>query len=426
MIAHSPRQFRGQLGVPNAANDTSVVMIGDDPTSLTYANLPPAAFETGLATISDTFLHHAAALAVEITNGGYHVSLESGAANTRDVNTRRVINLPLEWAAQCMALESSYVGFGTFHDVFLRGTSADPQYEAIRLWWMAMCSRGVDTANANAPIDDVTINTTVGGMTPRNHQALREWIQRHASSALASLDDLGSGFTQVTTAIGLVGTQVADAEAARAATLAANQHQDYSTRFGTSVSALVQAFTRTANDAALPDLHKQMATYKERSRDTNTINMAIYAMATNMANINETNIPKCTPYLLNLFRNHDLIGQSVNLGDALNPFSVICAGHPNTKDVLELADKMTTVESGGSAISMSDASMFKTKDGRFPHTYLQVTDKLWAYALVVCAYSGTGSDVAQAFQETVFGSGTLSCTRGQTGGPQGEESLVAR
>ena len=121
-------------------NDTSVVMIGDDPTSLTYATLPPAAFETGLATVSDTFLHHAAALAVEITNGGHHVSLETGTANTRDVNTRRVINLPLEWAAQCMALESSYIGFGTFHDVFLRGTSADPQYEAIRVWWMAMCS----------------------------------------------------------------------------------------------------------------------------------------------------------------------------------------------------------------------------------------------------------------------------------------------
>jgi hypothetical protein len=45
----------------------------------------------------------------------------------------------------------------------------------------------------------------------------------------------------VTNAIGLVGTQVADAETARAASLAASQTHDYTSRF--AVSALVQAFT---------------------------------------------------------------------------------------------------------------------------------------------------------------------------------------
>jgi hypothetical protein len=52
------------------------------------------------------------------------------------------------------------------------------------------------------------------------------------------------------------------------------------------------------------------------------------------------------------------------------PFSVICQGHPNTKDALVLADKMAAVESE-TALSMEDASMFKTKDGR-SHTYGQV------------------------------------------------------
>ena len=86
----------------------------------------------------------------------------------------------------------------------------------------------------------------------------------------------------------------------------------------------------------------------------------------------------------------------MELGDGLNPFSVVCQGHPNTKDALALADKMATVESGASAISMDDASVFKTKDGRFPHTYGQVTDKLWAYALVVSVYTGPTSDLTTA------------------------------
>jgi hypothetical protein len=40
------------------------------------------------------------------------------------------------------------------------------------------------------------------------------------------------------------------------------------------------------------------------------------------------------------------------------------------------------------ALSMEDASMFKTRDGRFPHTYGQVTDLCVAYACLVGVYMG--------------------------------------
>ena len=150
-----------------------------------------------------------------------------------------------------------------------------------------------------------------------------------------------------------------------------------------SLSSSRGPITRIASDTDLPEVHTVLASYKERST---TINLALYAMAEHLPTINETNLPKCTAYLLNLFRTHDLVGNSIELGEGLNPFSIVCQGHPNTKDAITLAGQMETVETGGAAVSLSDAAVFKTKDGCFPKTYLQVVDKLWAFVLVVCGY----------------------------------------
>jgi hypothetical protein len=130
-----------------------------------------------------------------------------------------------------------------------------------------------------------------------------------------------------------------------------------------------------------------MASYDKRSRDSTTLNLAFSSHASHLAAINETNLPKSTPYLLELIRGHNLIGNSFELGEGLNPFSIICVGHPNTKDVLQLAERQSSVENG-SSVSLSDAIQFRTKDGRFPKTYLQATDKLWGLVLFVRVYFG--------------------------------------
>ena len=48
---------------------------------------------------------------------------------------------------------------------------------------------------------------------------------------------------------------------------------------------------------------------------------------------------------------------------------------------------------------MQDASLFKTKDGRFPHTYMQAVDKLWGMAVVVRVYSGEASPIFVALND---------------------------
>ena len=77
----------------------------------------------------------------------------------------------------------------------------------------------------------------------------------------------------------------------------------------------------------------------------------------------------------------------MELGLGHNPFSVVCSGHHNTKDILLLAERQAVVE-GGAAVSLQDTLEFKTKDAHFPKTYLQASDKLWAFCLLVRVYFG--------------------------------------
>jgi len=94
----------------------------------------------------------------------------------------------------------------------------------------------------------------------------------------------------------------------------------------------------------------------------------------------------------------------MELGAGLNPFSVVCSGHHNTKDVLVLAKRQATVDVGAT-VSLSDTLEFKTKDDRFPKTYLHASDKLWAFCLLCCVYFGEN----HVLYTTLFDSMQIVC-----------------
>jgi len=52
-----------------------------------------------------------------------------------------------------------------------------------------------------------------------------------------------------------------------------------------------------------------------------------------------------------------------------------------------LAKRQATVEAGAT-VSLLHTLEFKTKDAHFPKTYLQTSDKLWAFCLLCCVYFG--------------------------------------
>jgi len=137
----------------------------------------------------------------------------------------------------------------------------------------------------------------------------------------------------------------------------------------------------------LPNVHQVCASNEKRSRDNANINICLYTQSLQVSYINTVNLPKVSPWMLDIFRQHDLVGNGMELGAGLNPFSVVCSGHHNTKDVLVLAERQATVEAGAT-VSLLDTLEFKTKDARFPKTYLQASDKLWAFCLLCCVYFG--------------------------------------
>lgn len=391
-IAHAPRIYRGPLvptGLVNPAIDKTVALIGNSSALLSLVVLPIEAFARANSLARDVVATQLAHLHAAIANHETHVEPVATDDATTAVVYKRVLILPCEWAVTALLASSSYLTFLEFYDLFIAPNLGDAQFDNVSQWWTMASSRHV-AVNGDLTYP-MAVDITGVGIPPNINQELLTWAARGSISDLAGLVQNNPGFAAVTNAIGHVTNAVADAEAQRAAEAAARDAPlSYSARFGAGVAQLVQRYTRSASDAELPEVHGVLSSYKERSRDMNTLNLAFYAASLDTHAINETNLPKCTILLLTLFRSHDLVGNSIELGDGLNPFSIVCQGHPNTKDALVLADRMATVESGNSAVSMSDAAMFKTKDGRFPHTYGQVNDKLWAFVLVVRVYVGPG------------------------------------
>ena len=394
VLAHGPRLFRGLTATAHSAEGLVVALIGGDPTTLTHSVLPERAFvRPNDFPVTDDVAAHRVAYQAAKDAGEEFVTIPAIGAGISNTSARRVIVLPCSMAALAVSLPSSFLTPAQFYDTFLLPVIGDITHEPLFNWWKcATTNRAVDGV---CPME---IDMSEASMTAAEDQVLRGWVSRHVITDLMGLRGPPLALAQVTTAIGLVSTQLADTEAQRAADVAAAAITSYGGRFGEGTQALLQRFTRAQAEDLIPEVHQVMASYKERSRDATTLNLALYAAAQDLEQINETNLPKCTPYLLNLFRAHEVIGNTLELGDGANPFSIVCQGHHNTKDVLVLAEKLSTVESGGSAISMADASLFKAKDGRFPQSYLQSVDKLWAFVLVIQVYSGRTSTIATALR----------------------------
>jgi len=99
----------------------------------------------------------------------------------------------------------------------------------------------------------------------------------------------------------------------------------FSQCFGTPLANLVLRFCRVGADD-LPNVHQVCASNEKRSRDTANINIFLYTQSLMTSYIRQpVNLPKVSPWMLDVFRQHDLVGNGMGPGAGLNPFSVLCA-----------------------------------------------------------------------------------------------------
>jgi len=162
----------------------------------------------------------------------------------------------------------------------------------------------------------------------------------------------------------------------------------FTERNGEEPAAMLHRFCGVPGDDELPDVHKTMASYKDKSRDLVTINLGLLNRGNDLAEINEINMPRASSHTLALFRNHDIIATGLEFGEGMNPFSICCQGHVQSKEPLAFAEKQRLLESGTASVSLSDAVTFQSKDARFPRDVNQATDKLWGFSVMTDVYLG--------------------------------------
>jgi len=194
------------------------------------------------------------------------------------------------------------------------------------------------------------------------------WSRRTATTIFSHVPAANApGLNQVVAVVSQVANQLQTTEQTRVAKANARANMTFYQRFGTPLANLVLRFCRAGADAHLPNVHQVCASNEKRSRDTSNINICLYTQSLRVSYINTVNLPKVSPWMLDIFCQQDLVGNGMELGAGLNPFSVICSGHHNSKDVLVLAERQATVEARAT-VSLSDTLEFKTKDARFPKT----------------------------------------------------------
>ena len=403
-IAHTPRVVAPRItGGPAGPFDRlTIALIGDREDQIMPIVLPQAAFEEVTTRVLDDPLALEAALTAANPLDGPHAAATPA---TSEVDCRRAIILPCEWAGLALMAPEPTFTSQQFYDLFLAPIMADPatraRYAPIINWWR--CASTLTTVGGN---DVVRLRLTPG--VPNNAAAslvLTRWTASHVFNDLAGVNAPGTiassmavttAINASTTAITTLDTNIQAANATRAAEEAARRNVTFTQRHGASIAALVHRITNSADDTALPEIHRSMASYKDKSRDFATLNMALYTRVNDLATMNEINMPKATSHLINLFRSHNLIATGIDMGEGFSPFSMVCNGHPQSKDVLELADKQSAMEAGDNAISLSDATSFTTKDVRFPRTQQQAVDKLRAWSVAIDVYMGPTHTLAAA------------------------------
>ena len=338
---------------------------------------------------------------------GNHIIEPVIGAGTQALNIRKSIVIPGDLIAAVLTDPSFHHTPLEFYTKFLLPHLADAGWVASHTqllnWWGGVATH-TGTLLAPLYLNPVVFRSPTGPVLA----TLREICRRQVARDLAPLEiaAVAGGLPAVTGAIEALRTDITTHATVRETNETTRRDEDrarrertvtFTERNGTEVATLVQRFSGAGGDDDLPPVLKTMAAYKDKSRDLVTINLALYTRGAEIAAGTEVNLPKATSHLVSLFRSHNIIGLGLEFGEGLNPFSVACQGHVQTKELVELASKQALMESGDSSITMADATRFQTKDARFPRTVNQAVDKLWGYSIQLDVYLGVAHEFAAAY-----------------------------
>lgn len=407
-IGHSPTPIIPRLGAPAHALDGTM-----------YFKLGNAELDIVPLHVSDTDMFDRVLKIVHTDHADTLADLQAGGAGNQlghlvpgagvDPATyvRKSCLIPHDLVHAIMADNQIHYSPVEFWTRFMATPAATAGWAATNAnlitWWKAAATFSDDGHGHGLDDMAVTLPQPAGHSRTRLQAQLRRDVVRELAPlgrarALAGLPAVSTAIDTLRADVNALSTVRETNEDTRRNIDRARREAEktFTGRHGAGVAALLYRYTDVATDEDLPVIHRTLASYKEKSRDMTTINLALFSRGDAVPASNEINLPKATTHMVNLFRTHNIMGIGLEFGEGMNPFSIACQGHVQSREVVELAEKQASMESGDTSITLADAALFQTKDARFPRDVNQAVDKLWGFSVLVDVYFGAGHPYALA------------------------------
>lgn len=414
-LLKNPRRFTGSLANPSPLDGLVFGFSGPDSRTLAAVHLPTAAFETSAAyNVLDDPAAIRAGLEALPPDQTFHAYVNAGTPDMTNSGCRRALVLPMPWYAE-LAAHPDGISLKDFYDQFLATLPAAerPNYIDTFTWWRHAASRA---AGAGAR-ERSGLQVPTAQVLPTALRATREgWARTEVDRILAGLRAAPPPLTDTTFAEAFqnlradLALQHAAREARELAQFADREaredrrdaEQTFEGRFGAAKLEEVLRLLNLASQDDLPDTLRALARNKKKSDDQLVLQMAIDERASAPASAaDEYTKPQLSTHIIDLFRSYAWAATGDELSDGITPFNITFVSEPASKAVAAKVQRLVTVESGGTAMSYSDAEKFLKNDASFPVDTTACGFRLAAHSVLVDIMMGPTAPFAVAYRQCV-------------------------
>lgn len=394
--------YPGQIGHAGGMDNIAVGILGLDLATAFPHALPDDAFDLQAnVRVMDDIPGHRAALT---DANPIHDTVATGTADSSELQVRRAIVLPTQWADRTYAIGANGMTHAEFFDEFLRplidgGGIGD--FEPVQQWWRCASTR--QTAGVDYPRLSVTSPLDAVGLGIRNDVTV--WTRQRVNNLFRA---------HVPFQPPLSGNQFNAAMNTLRADLQA-QHQDredredrrdapqdFEGRFGAILLDEALRYTGVASQNDLPDTLRNLARNKKKSDDAIVLQTAIDARAADAQSVGtEYSKPQVTVRLIGRFRDLVWAATGEDPTEGLTVFNILYATEATARAAKERVSHLSTLESGNTAMSHADSITLHSKDMVFPNTLDACVYRLQAHSILVDIMLGPANGYAVAYRTLV-------------------------
>jgi hypothetical protein len=414
-LLKNPRRFAGSLANPSPLDGLVYGFAGSDSRTLAAVHLPATAFETSATyNVLDVPVTLRAGLDTLPPDQTFHPYVNAGTPGMTNSSCRRALVLPMPWYVD-LAAHPDGISLKDFYDQFLMTvpTAERPNYIDTFTWWRHAASRA---AGAGAR-ERSGLQVPTAQALPTTLRATREgWARTEVERILTGLRALPPPLTDTTfvAAFHHLRTDLAVQHAAREARELAqfadrearedrrDAEQTFERRFGSAKLEEVLRLLNLTSQDDLPDTLRALGRNKKKADDQLVLQMAIDERASAPASTaDEYTKPQLSTHIIDLFRSYAWAATGEELTDGITPFNINFVSEKASRSVAAKVQRLVAVESGGTAMSYSDAELFLKNDTSLPGDTASCAYRLAAHSVLVDIMMGPTAPFAVAYRQCV-------------------------